>query len=47
MSENREFHGSSVDAAVEQAMKLLDRNRDEIEYEIADSGSGGFGHRRA
>lgn len=42
MSENREFHGSSVDAAVEQAMKLLDRNRDEIEYEIADSGSVGF-----
>lgn len=42
MSENREFHGYSVDSAVEQAMRLLGRGRDEIEYEVADSGSVGF-----
>lgn len=42
MTENREFHGTRVEEAVQKAAGMLGIGRDELEYEVIDEGSGGF-----
>lgn len=42
MSEPKEFYGASVDEAADKAAAELGIARDELSYEVLDSGSGGF-----
>jgi spoIIIJ-associated protein len=42
MSEMREYYGASVDEAAEKAAAELGIDRDELTFEVLDTGSGGF-----
>lgn len=42
MSETREFYGATVDEAAKKASAEFGIDRNELSYEVLDSGSGGF-----
>lgn len=42
MSDRQEFHGATVEEAVDKASKVLNLARDQIRFEVVDQGSSGF-----
>ena len=42
MTENHEFNAATIEEAVEKASQKLGLNKDELSYEVLDTGSSGF-----